>query len=899
MSTGPDTAADRPSRRAGLAVALLLVVLFGLGCYAIYQHLYQERQAGKREEALRLLHSFEANTTRLFDYADSYLRAVRAYRDDHGDGEKWQRFVAAIKAPHADLFSGILTIVDRDGWAVYQSETPPDKLRAFGNMADLDHFQYFTAHPGDSLYIGATRRGRMTGQLQYRCARPLFKNGAFDGLLVLTLLPEQLTDFYRQMSLGQRSTITMMTLEPKLIARQPPAPPEMYGRLIPGLKVTFGIDLEHQTEGKVYGIGSPFEPNSRRDVFFKKLADYPIAIMVGLADADLDDELAATRRSLGALAAVFALAVLVVSLLVLRMHGQNRHLTRALAANRAAEEQLRIAATAFDSQEGMVITDANSIIVRVNQAFTESTGYTAADIVGQTPRLLKSGRHNDDFYRAMWDSIAQTGSWQGEIWDRRKNGEEYPKWLTISAVKDGSGKVTHYVGTHFDISERKKAEEKIQELAFFDQLTGLPNRTLLLDRLKQAIAASSRHGRHGALLFIDLDNFKTINDTLGHDNGDFLLRQVATRLLACIREGDTAARLGGDEFVVMLKDLSERGADAAAQAESAGEKILAALNLAHVLKGQDYHCTPSIGVTLFGEHTETREELLKQADLAMYQAKAAGRNALRFFDPDMQAGVMARVTLEGDLRNALREQQFVLYYQPQVDAGGSCAGAEALVRWQHPQRGLVAPDAFIPLAEETGLILPLGHWVLETACAQLAAWAAHPATRRLSLAVNVSARQLREKDFVEQVLTILADSGASPGLLKLELTESHLLTEVEDTIVKMNALKDKGIRFALDDFGTGYSSLAYLKRLPLEKLKIDRSFVRDVLTDPNAAAIAKTIVALAHALGLDVLAEGVEIAEQRDFLAANGCHWYQGYFFSRPLPLAGFEEFLRGSRGRA
>ncbi len=882
---------DRRSLKLML-VALLLVVVFALGSLAIYQRLQNERLSAKRDEALRLLASVEANTTRLFDYADSYLRAIRAYHQDYGSGEKWQHFVHEIAAPHADLFSGVVTIVDREGWVVYQSETSQEKLRAYGKMSDLDHFQYFLKHPGDSVFVGATRAGRMTGKLQYRIARPLLKNGAFDGFIALTLIPEQLTDVYRSLKLGQHSTLTMMTLEPKLIARQPPAPAEMYGQRITRLKESYGIDLENQREGVALGIGSPFERNSRRDIYFRTLDDYPVVVMVGIDTRDLDAEMLDTRYSLSWLALLFTLSVLTVLVLLLRQQRQNQWLAAALKSREAAEQELRIAATAFESQEGMLITDAHGVIIRVNQAFTETTGYAPEDILGQTPRVLKSGRHSASFYKEMWASLKTNGSWQGEVWDRRKNGEEYPKWLTISAVKDDNDQVTNYVGTHFDISERIKAEEKIQELAFFDQLTGLPNRTLLLDRLKQAISESVRSHRHGALLFIDLDHFKTLNDSFGHDRGDLLLQEVAKRLQASLREGDTAARLGGDEFVVMLKDLSDHLDEAVAQAEFVGAKVSAALSEVYWLDKLEFHSTASIGITLFGEGRESREDLLKQADLAMYQAKTAGRNAFRFFDPEMQAWVTARASLENDLRKAVRETQFLLYYQPQVDADGQCIGAEALVRWQHPLRGLVFPDEFISLAEESGLILPIGQWVLEAACRQLAIWAGQPDKAPLTLAVNVSGTQLRQKDFVAQVAACLERTGADPGKLQLELTESHLLTEIEDSIGKMRALRDMGIGFALDDFGTGYSSLSYLKRLPLEKLKIDRSFVRDVLTDPNDAAIAKTIVALAGTLGLKVIAEGVETLEQRDFLANNACFCYQGFLYSPPLPLEEFEAYL-------
>ncbi|MCX7176063.1 MAG: EAL domain-containing protein [Proteobacteria bacterium] len=574
-----------------------------------------------------------------------------------------------------------------------------------------------------------------------------------------------------------------------------------------------------------------------------------------------------------------------------RLNQLRKDLTSAVTALRESQAELHIAATAFESQEGIMVTDADSVILRVNRAFTELTGYTEAELVGRTPRMLQSGRHDADFYRAMWETILRTDAWHGEVWDRHKNGKDYPRWLTISAVKDDDGVVTHYVGVHFDISERKRAEEKINELAFFDQLTGLPNRTLLLDRLRQTMTANSRSGGYAALLFIDLDNFKTLNDTQGHDMGDLLLKQVAQRLTTCVRAGDTVARLGGDEFVVMLSSLRMSERDAATQTEAVGEKILAALNQAYQLKEVAYHNTPSIGATLFSGQQAEIEDLLKQADLAMYKAKATGRNALRFFDPDMEIDVMRRAALEKDLREAVENQQFLLHYQAQV-AGGRLTGAEVLVRWRHPRKGMVPPGEFIPLAEETGLILPLGHWVLETSCIQLAVWAGRPEMAHLTISVNVSAREFRNPDFVDQVLAILDRTGADPRMLKLELTESLLVSNVEEVIEKMFALKAKGVGFSLDDFGTGYSSLAYLKRLPLTQLKIDQSFVRDVLTDPNDASIAKTIIALAQNLGLGVIAEGVETAAQKDFLAGSGCHAYQGYFFSRPLSLKDFEQYV-------
>ena len=549
------------------------------------------------------------------------------------------------------------------------------------------------------------------------------------------------------------------------------------------------------------------------------------------------------------------------------------------------EEELRIAASAFDSQESLLITDADSVILRVNKAFTVSTGYSAEEVVGKTPRLFKSGRHDAGFYRRMWESINDTGKWQGEVWDRRKNGEIYPKLLTISAVKGSDGVITHYVGSHIDITEQKAVEEKIQTLAFYDPLTGLPNRRLLSNRLQRALASCERHGRSGAVLFIDLDNFKTINDTLGHSMGDFLLQQTAQRLSSCIREGDTVARIGGDEFVVMLENLSQDEVEAATQTEFVADKILSVLSQAYQISTHKYHGTCSIGIAIFNNRLQSMDELLKQADIAMYQAKNSGRNAMRFFDRQMQEIVSERATLEEELRKALEFQEFQLYYQIQADDEQQAVGAEALIRWIHPGRGVIYPGQFIALAEETGLILPIGQWVLETACAQLKIWQMDELTRDFILSFNISARQFRQSGFVEQVQTAVQRHGINPELLKLELTESTLLENIEDTIKTMNALKAIGVRFTLDDFGTGYSSLQYLKLLPLDQLKIDQSFVRDLAFDSNDRAIVRTIIAMARSMNLGVIAEGVETEEQLQLLMKKGCAHFQGYLFGKPIPI--------------
>ena len=439
---------------------------------------------------------------------------------------------------------------------------------------------------------------------------------------------------------------------------------------------------------------------------------------------------------------------------------------------------------------------------------------------------------------------------------------------------------------------RLQAEDEIKHLAFYDQLTSLPNRQLFLDRLHQAFAFSARSGRECAVLYIDLDNFKDINDTIGHEFGDLLLQQTAQRLKSCMREGDTVARLGSDEFVVLLEDLSKQPIEAATQAKVVGEKIFATLNQPYQLAKHEYHSTASIGATIFSDHHQSAEELLKRADIAMYQAKKAGRNTLIFFNPKMQDVINTRAALESDLRKALENHQFHLYYQIQVDSSLRPLGAEALIRWLHPERGLVSPAQFIPLAEATGLILAIGQWVLETACAQLKTWEQDALARDLILAVNVSAKQFRQVDFVEQVQAAVQRHSINPKLLKLELTESMLQENIEDTIATMNALKEIGVRFSLDDFGTGYSSLQYLKRLPLDQLKIDQSFVRDLAANSSDKAIVRTIIAMAQSLDMDVIAEGVETEEQRQLLLDKGCSHYQGYLFGKPVPIEQFEALL-------
>ncbi len=542
------------------------------------------------------------------------------------------------------------------------------------------------------------------------------------------------------------------------------------------------------------------------------------------------------------------------------------------------------------AQDAIIVRGLDHRVAYWNKSAERLYGWSSEEALGRALAERTQMDHGA-FQQAHAELMAQ-GEWSGEITQTRKDGSPLTVEARWTLVRNAAGEPASVLAINTDVTARKAAEREIQKLAFYDPLTQLPNRLLLMDRLQHALASSTRSGRGGALLFIDLDNFKTLNDTLGHDQGDLLLQQVAQRLTSCVREADSVARLGGDEFVVMLEDLGSSAAEVAAQAKLVGEKVLGMLATPYRLVHGEHQSTASIGIAPFSDHHDSMGELLKQADIAMYQAKAAGRNTLRFFDPGLQAAVTARASLEADMRTALALDEFILHYQPQSDRFGRISGVEALIRWNHPRRGPVSPASFIPLAEETGFILQIGQKVLRIACSLLARWAKQPETEQLTMAVNVSSRQFRHPDFVGHVTEVLRATGANPRRLKLELTESLMVDDMDITVEKMTELQRQGVGFSLDDFGTGYSSLSYLKRLPLYQLKIDQSFVRDVLTDANDSAIARTIIALGQSLGLNVIAEGVETEAQRDFLSTHGCHAYQGFLYSRPLPEDALEVFI-------
>lgn len=555
-------------------------------------------------------------------------------------------------------------------------------------------------------------------------------------------------------------------------------------------------------------------------------------------------------------------------------------------------EELRISAITFNSQDAIIITDAEIKTLRVNQKVLDISGYKSSELIGLEPSLLSSNVQSDQFYADMWQTIETLGSWEGEVWDKRKDGDVFPLLIAITTIRDAKNRITNYVLSFSDITPTKRDADAIHKLAFFDPLTHLPNRRALSERVAHALMVGESHGKTLAVLFIDMDNFKDINDALGHQLGDRILIETAQRLRRCMRSDDTVARIGGDEFAIVVKNLDFNIDTAKAEVEIVAAKILAILNQSYQLDKQEIHSGASVGVAIARHSQVPIEELFKQADIGLYQAKISGRNQMCFFDPAMEQTVTLQAQLANALHGAVQDQQFELYYQVQVDSEHSPVGAEALIRWEHPQLGIVSPNDFIPLAEASGLILPIGRWVLDNACAQLKRWQSDARTCWLSVAINISPRQFHQSDFVETVLQAIAKFDISPSSLKLELTETVILDNTSETVEKMHQLKRVGVEFALDDFGTGYSSLSYLTQLPLSQLKMDQSFVRNIGLTESDDIIVQTIIIMAKSLGIRVIAEGVETEAQCSFLKNLGCPLFQRYLFSKPVPVAEFEKLL-------
>ncbi len=591
------------------------------------------------------------------------------------------------------------------------------------------------------------------------------------------------------------------------------------------------------------------------------------------------------------LSTVISLVVLVLLAFVLFVPHMLRFKQMALALQ-DNDENLEIAAIAFQTHEGIMITDQNSKIVRINEAFTRITGYEETDVIGETPKLLKSSKHDEQFYNDIRNSVVEDGKWSGEIWNRRKNGKIYPEWRTITAVKDKNEVITHYISTFSDITKLKQAEKEIENLVFYDPLTALPNRRLLQERLEHELKIARRYQRAGILFFLDLDRFKHINDSLGHSVGDKLLIETADRLKTLLRDTDTAVRLGGDEFIILANAQDGIHSDIIDQSRVIAEKILKIISTVYLIDAHELYISASIGITLYTGLDETVEILLQRADTAMYQAKNAGRNTYCFYQNSMQKTADTRLKMERSLRDAIEKGELSLHYQPQFSSKNKIIAAEALIRWDNSELGMIAPMEFIPLAEETGLIIPIGKWVVETVCEQIIQW------EKLDIhiphvAINISAKQFHHADFVSILIQTLFEKEIDPERIMLEITEGVFLESFEDVKDKMEVLKKSGFSFSIDDFGTGYSSLTYLKRLSFDQLKIDQTLIRGLINHPGDEAIIRAIIVIAKGLKLNVVAEGVETGRHLTHLSRHGCHHYQGYYFSQPLSASMFCEYVK------
>ncbi|MCK5360414.1 MAG: EAL domain-containing protein [Gammaproteobacteria bacterium] len=555
------------------------------------------------------------------------------------------------------------------------------------------------------------------------------------------------------------------------------------------------------------------------------------------------------------------------------------------------EHELQLMATTFETHDPILITDEKSRILKTNTAFSEASGYQEAELIGRTPSTFKSRHHDKEFFKNMWSTLTETGCWQGEIYNRAKTGHIHQDWVTITAIKDKRGDIVNYIGLYHDITERKEAEEQIRKLAFYDPLTSLPNRRLFLERLEDELDIARQENKHGALLFLDLDHFKNLNDSLGHPVGDALLVEVSRRLRGNRGEGETIARIGGDEFVILLPDIGDNDTSSAEFSERRAENVRVAITEPFYIHGHEYHISVSIGISLFPEKNQNSADILKRADTAMYRAKQDGRNSVCFFEQEMQISADKRLAIEKDLRHAIRQNELFLVYQPMIDWEGSIVGAEVLLRWQHDKHGLIPPGDFIPIAEDTGLIFDISQWVLTTACSQMRDWMDKDmalAEQLQCISINLSPKEFNQNGFEEKVLAIAQKYDIDPHRIEFEITERLIISNLEYTIEKMLKMKQHGFRFSVDDFGTGYSSLAYLKDLPINRLKIDRSFIRDITEDRNDATIVETIISMAHHLGLEVVAEGVETQEQHFFLSQHACDIFQGYYFSKAVKASKF-----------
>lgn len=866
-------------------MAAMAAMLAGIWFYVIHELNAKSASAiaTAELETRSLAHAYSENVVATIKRIDVVLQEMS--RDWQRSPESFPEQFKRLQDDIGDIAVQV-AIIDRDGWVRFSSAGTPSQPM---NLSEREHFRAFADGTGNRLFISKPVVGRVSNKWSVQFARPIVRDGRFDGIAVFSVSPETLANFHRTISVGAAGIAAVVRNDGAVLARAP-----LWERFIahtvsavPYLEPGAPRQGNFQRKSELDGID--------RILGFHRLEEYGLTLIVGksvhdiLAPAHAQAQLTLTVTAL-ATALFLLLALTVHRRLVAReaeaaeVRRQNAHLeervadrTRELAQ---ANAELSLAASVFhNTVEGVLITDTQATILSVNPAFTEITGYTAAEVIGGKPSLLRSDHHEPSFYEGMWKTLLEQGRWQGEIWNRRKNGEAYLEYLTISAVPGEDSKPSRYVSVFHDITESRRKDEHIRHLAFHDPLTGLPNRALFLDRLRHAIGRARRNGGSLAVTFIDLDGFKSVNDSLGHNVGDELLKEVATRIRARLRRDvDTVARLGGDEFVILMEELRETG-----HCASLADEIIADIGKPVEVCGHVMRVGASMGMAFFPEDGDDALELMQRADTAMYAAKAAGKGSYRFFQSAMLEEVNRRLDMETALRAAVDAGELVLHYQPKVClTDGRLLGVEALVRWNHPQRGQLLPDEFISMAEETGIIDRLGHWVLGEACRQAAVW--RDGGTIIPIAVNVSARQLGSDGLVDTVAGLLAQHRLPGMALQIELTETALMANPHRATAVLGRLRDMGLAIAIDDFGTGYSSLSRLRQLPIDLIKIDRGFVANSDHDEKDARMVRIVVAMGQALGLDVVAEGVESETQASLLKDSGCIACQGFLFAEPKP---------------
>jgi diguanylate cyclase (GGDEF)-like protein/PAS domain S-box-containing protein len=872
----------RKTNRTLVAAAIgLLCLAGGLVALLLWQS-YQRYHEGAAETAQNTAHSLEHFLNAHFHESELALQsAVQEFTRLHETGQftraRYSDYLTALKQRLPNALS--VRATDSQGNIIYGDGVDASKPV---NIANDVHFKQMLRDM--RLMFGPPLKSRVSGEWLFSMMVPLLDgDGKFAGSVYVNTASQRIEDLFKTIKLGDHGLISLFDSEHYVIVRDPPLP-RTENR---DMRVSAPLTLAALAEGKtsaVYRSTSP-KDHQMRMVAYRKIGHFPAYVLVGVAETDY---LAPWWREC-LLGVGFLLIIGVGSLLLgmsVRRYMAARLRVEVLEDRQASHDHLTAIIRAIPDLLFELDLEGRYLDYRITDI--EFMAMPPDDYVGRKVSELLPAEAAATMMAAIAEANEKGSSYGAQIHIKVPAGELWYE-LSIARKQDHRSDQPTFIVLSRDITERNQAQVHIEQLAFSDMLTGLPNRRLFLDRLRQSMAVSERNNSWCALLFLDIDKFKTLNDTLGHQVGDVLLVQIAERLRRAVREYDTVARLGGDEFVVLLEQLGEFEEDAARQAQGVAEKVAAHLSREYDLEGHKYLGTNSIGIALFRGQEINSDELLRRADLAMYQAKNLGRSAVCFFDPQMQASIAARLELELDLKQAIIHEEFFLSFQPQFDSSAGLVGAEALIRWRSPKRGLVSPAEFIPLAEETGLIFPIGHWVMREACRCLEEWRRHPKFAHLAVSVNVSARQVALPTFVEEVSELLSFYDIEPSLLKLEITETMLVDRIDEIILKINELRAIGVRFSLDDFGTGYSSLSYLKRLPFDQVKIDQSFARGALDDANDAAICRAIIALGHALNLEVMAEGIETQAQWDFFKAEGCHYGQGYFFGHPLPQAEFE----------